>query len=211
MRLKVSVSFIKNKYNNEKKAIKEINYTSADYIHVDIMDGKFVENKNYDINEVSLFLRENVKPLDVHLMCYDLEKYIVEYADLMPEFITFHLEATDKVDEIIDMIHSYGIKCGISIKPNTSVKELLPYLDKIELVLIMSVEPGKGGQKFLPIAIDKINELRKINRNVIISVDGGINEETVKLVNSDMVVSGSYVCMSEDFEEKINKLKKRKI
>lgn len=211
MRLKVSVSFIKNKYNNEKKAIEEINYTSADYIHVDIMDGKFVENKNYDINEVSLFLRENVKPLDVHLMCYDLEKYIVEYADLMPEFITFHLEATDKVDEIIDMIHSYGIKCGISIKPNTNVKELLPYLDKIELVLIMSVEPGKGGQKFLPIAIDKINELRKINRNVIISVDGGINEETVKLVNSDMVVSGSYVCMSEDFEEKINKLKKRKI
>ena len=211
MRLKVSVSFIKNKYNNEKKTIEEINYTSADYIHVDIMDGKFVENKNYDINEVSLFLRENVKPLDVHLMCYDLEKYIVEYADLMPEFITFHLEATDKVDEIIDMIHSYGIKCGISIKPNTSVKELLPYLDKIELVLIMSVEPGKGGQKFLHIAIDKINELRKINRNVIISVDGGINEETVKLVNSDMVVSGSYVCMSENFEEKINKLKKRKI
>ena len=209
--MKVSVSFIKNKYNNEKKAIEEINYTSADYIHVDIMDGKFVENKNYDINEVSLFLRENVKPLDVHLMCYDLEKYIVEYADLMPEFITFHLEATDKVDEIIDMIHSYGIKCGISIKPNTSVKELLPYLDKIELVLIMSVEPGKGGQEFLPIAIDKINELRKINKNVIISVDGGINDETVKLVNSDMVVSGSYVCMSEDFEEKINKLKKRKI
>ena len=205
--MKVSVSFIKNKYNDEKKTIEEINYTSADYIHVDIMDGKFVENKNYDINEVSLFLRENVKPLDVHLMCYDLEKYIVECADLMPEFITFHLEATDKVDEMIDMIHSYGIKCGISIKPNTRVEELLPYLDKIELVLIMSVEPGMGGQKFMPIAIDKINELRKINRNVIISVDGGINDETVKLVNSDMVVSGSYVCMSDNFEEKINRLK----
>ena len=129
----------------------------------------------------------------------------------MPEFITFHLEATDKVNEIIDMIHSYGIKCGISIKPNTSVRDLLPYLDRIELVLIMSVEPGKGGQKFMPIAIDKINELRKLNKNIIISVDGGINDETVKLVNSDMVVSGSYVCMSEDFEEKINKLKKRKI
>ena len=206
MRLKVSVSFIKNKYNDEKKAIEEINYTSADYIHVDIMDGKFVENKNYDINEVSLFLRENVKPLDVHLMCYDLEKYIVEYADLMPEFITFHLEATDKVDEMIDMVHSYGIKCGISIKPDTDVNELLPYLDKIELVLVMSVEPGKGGQKFMPIAIDKINELRKLNRNIIISVDGGINDETVKLVNSDMVVSGSYVCMSNNYEEKIKQL-----
>ena len=205
MRLKVSVSFIKNKYNDEKKTIEAINYTSADYIHVDIMDGKFVENKNYDINEISLFLRENVKPLDVHLMCCDLEKYIVEYADLMPKFITFHLEATDKVNEMID---SYGIKCGISIKPNTSVKELLPYLNKIELVLVMSVEPGKGGQKFMPIAIDKINELRKLNKNIIISIDGGINDETVRLVNTDMVVSGSYVCMSDNFEEKINKLKK---
>lgn len=204
--MKVSVSFIKNKYNDEKKTIEEINYTSADYIHVDIMDGKFVENKNYDINEVSVFLRENIKPLDVHLMCYDLEKYIVEYADLMPKFITFHLEATDKVNEMIDMIHSYGIKCGISIKPNTKVEELLPYLDKIELVLVMSVEPGMGGQKFIPIAIDKINELRKLNKNIIISVDGGINDETVKLVDSDMVVSGSYVCMSDNFEEKIKQL-----
>ena len=126
----------------------------------------------------------------------------------MPEFITFHLEATDKVNEMIDMIHSYGIKCGISIKPNTSVKELFPYLDKIELVLIMSVEPGKGGQKFMPIAIDKINELRKLNKNIIISVDGGINDETVGLVNTDMVVSGSYVCMSDNFEKNIEILKK---
>lgn len=205
--MKVSVSFIKNKYNNEFETIYDINYTSADYIHVDIMDGKFVDNKNYDINDVVKFLDGNTKPLDVHLMCYDLEKYIVEYADLLPEFITFHLEATDKVNELIDMIHSYGIKCGISIKPDTSVSELIPYLDKIELVLIMSVEPGKGGQKFMTIAIDKINELRKINKNVIISVDGGINDETVKLVNSDMVVSGSYVCMSNSFEEAIDRLK----
>ena len=205
--MKVSVSFIKNKYNNEFRTIYDINYTSADYIHVDIMDGKFVDNKNYDINDVVKFLDGNTKPLDVHLMCYDLEKYIVEYADLLPEFITFHLEATDKVNELIDMIHSYGIKCGISIKPDTSVSELIPYLDKIELVLVMSVEPGKGGQKFMPIAIDKINELRNINKNVIISVDGGINDETVKLVNSDMVVSGSYVCMSDNFEETIEKLR----
>lgn len=204
--MKVSVSFIKNKYNNEFRTIYDINYTSADYIHVDIMDGKFVDNKNYDINDVVKFLDGNTKPLDVHLMCYDLEKYIVEYADLLPEFITFHLEATDKVNELIDMIHSYGIKCGISIKPNTSIKELLPYLDKIELVLIMSVEPGKGGQKFMPIAIDKINKLRKLNKNIIISVDGGINNETVKLVNTDMVVSGSYVCMSDNYEEKIMQL-----
>ena len=90
----------------------------------------------------------------------------------------------------------------------TNIKELLPYLDKIELVLIMSVEPGKGGQKFMPIAIDKINELRKLNKNIIISVDGGINDETVRMVNTDMVVSGSYVCMSDNFEKNIEILKK---
>ena len=208
MRLKVSVSFIKNKYNDEKKTIEEINYTSADYIHVDIMDGKFVENKNYDIKDISLFLRENVKPLDVHLMCCDLEKYIVEYADLMPEFITFHLEATDKVNEMIDMIHSYGIKCGISIKPVTSVDELLPYLDNIDLVLVMSVNPGLGGQTFMMESIDKINKLRKLNKgNFKISVDGGINNETIKYVDVDIAVSGSYVCMSNDFEGAIRNLR----
>ena len=213
--MKVSVSFIKNKYNDEKKTIEEINYTSADYIHVDIMDGKFVENKNYDIKDISLFLRENVKPLDVHLMCCDLEKYIVEYADLMPEFITFHLEATDKVNEMIDMIHSYGIKCGISIKPNTSVKELLPYLDKIELVLIMSVEPGKGGQKFMPIALDKIKYLKDIkdkhNFQYLIEVDGGINVNTAKLVKDvgcDVIVVGTYLMNSENFHECYEELKK---
>ena len=205
--MKVAVSFLSSNYSLEE-TISILDKSACDYIHVDIMDGKFVENKNYDIKDISLFLRENVKPLDVHLMCCDLEKYIVEYADLMPEFITFHLEATDKVNKMIDMIHSYGIKCGISIKPNTSVKELLPYLDKIELVLIMSVEPGKGGQKFMPIAIDKINELRKLNKNIIISVDGGINDETVRMVNTDMVVSGSYVCMSDNFEKNIEILKK---
>ena len=213
--MKVSVSFIKNKYNDEKKTIEEINYTSADYIHVDIMDGKFVENKNYDIKDISLFLRENVKPLDVHLMCCDLEKYIVEYADLMPEFITFHLEATDKVNEMIDMIHSYGIKCGISIKPNTSVKELLPYLDKIELVLIMSVEPGKGGQKFMPIALDKIKYLKDIkdkhNFHYLIEVDGGINVNTAKLVKDagcDVIVVGTYLMNSENFHECYEELKR---
>ena len=205
--MKVAVSFLSSNYSLEE-TISILDNSACDYIHVDIMDGKFVENKNYDIKDISLFLRENVKPLDVHLMCCDLEKYIVEYADLIPEFITFHLEATDKVNEMIDMIHSYGIKCGISIKPNTSVKELLPYLDRIELVLIMSVEPGKGGQKFMPIAIDKINELRKLNKNIIISVDGGINDETVKLINCDMVVSGSYICMSDNFEKNIEILKK---
>ena len=205
--MKVSVSFIKNKYNDEKKTIEEINYTSADYIHVDIMDGKFVPTKNYTFKDIYKFVSGISKPLDVHLMCEKPEKYVRNFAMLNTEFITFHLEATDKVNEMIDMIHSYGIKCGISIKPNTSVKELLPYLDKIELVLIMSVEPGKGGQKFIPIAIDKINELRKLNKNIIISVDGGINQDNIYKLRSlvDMLVIGSY--LSTETKEKVEMIR----
>ena len=204
MKLKVSVSFIKSKYDLENKTIEEINNTSCDYLHLDIMDGKFVENKNYNIDEVTLFLRENIKPLDVHLMCLDVKQKVIEYADLMPHFITFHLEAVNNIDEMIDFIHSYGIKCGIAINPETSVYELIPYLDKIELVLVMSVHPGLGGQKFIDESINKIDLLNSLNKgNFIVSVDGGINNETVNLVNSDMVVAGSYICMSDNYEKAV--------
>ena len=172
------------------------------------MDGVFVDNETMHIDEITLLLRENIKPLDVHLMCSNLKKYIPLYADLMPKYITFHLEAVDNVDEIINYIHSYGIKCGISIKPETNVDELLPYLDKIDLVLVMSVNPGLGGQTFMMESTNKINKLRKLNKGTFkISVDGGINNETIKYVDVDIAVSGSYVCMSNDFEEAISNLR----
>lgn len=205
--MEVSVSFLKTRLTPQE-TISELNWTSCDYLHIDVMDGIFVDNKTMDIDEMTLLLRENIKPLDVHLMCSDLKKYIPLYADLLPKYITFHLEATDNVNELIDFIHSYGIKCGISIRPETSVEELLPYLDKIDLVLVMSVKPGLGGQKFMMESIDKINKLRKLNKgNYKISVDGGINDETIKYVDVDIAVSGSYVCMSNDFEEAIRNLR----
>ena len=205
--MEVSVSFLKTRLTPQE-TISELNWTSCDYLHIDVMDGVFVDNETMHIDEITLLLRENIKPLDVHLMCSDLKKYIPLYADLMPKYITFHLEAVDNVDEIINYIHSYGIKCGISIKPETSVDELLPYLDNIDLVLVMSVNPGLGGQTFMMESIDKINKLRKLNKgNFKISVDGGINNETIKYVDVDIAVSGSYVCMSNDFEGAIRNLR----
>ena len=207
MNMEVSVSFLKTRLTPQE-TISELNWTSCDYLHIDVMDGVFVDNETKNIDEITLLLRENIKPLDVHLMCSNLKKYIPLYADLMPKYITFHLEAVDNVDEIINFIHSYGIKCGISIKPETNVDELLPYLDKIDLVLVMSVNPGLGGQTFMMESIDKINKLRKLNKgNFKISVDGGINNETIKYVDVDIAVSGSYVCMSNDFEGAIRNLR----
>ena len=207
MNMEVSVSFLKTRLTPQE-TISELNWTSCDYLHIDVMDGVFVDNETMHIDEITLLLRENIKPLDVHLMCSDLKKYIPLYADLMPKYITFHLEAVDNVDEIINYIHSYGIKCGISIKPETSVDELLPYLDNIDLVLVMSVNPGLGGQTFMMESIDKINKLKKLNKgNYKISVDGGINNETIKYVDVDIAVSGSYVCMSNDFEGAIRNLR----
>ena len=201
------MSFLKTRLTPQE-TISELNWTSCDYLHIDVMDGVFVDNETMNIDEITLLLRENIKPLDVHLMCSNLKKYIPLYADLMPKYITFHLEAVDNVDEIINYIHSYGIKCGISIKPETNVDELLPYLDKIDLVLVMSVNPGLGGQTFMMESTNKINKLRKLNKgNFKISVDGGINNETIKYVDVDIAVSGSYVCMSNDFEEAISNLR----
>ena len=203
----MSVSFIKSRLN-EQETIVKIAESKADYIHVDMMDGKFVPTKNYTFKDVYKFVSGISKPLDIHLMCEKPEKYVRNFAMLNTEFITFHLEAVSDVDKMIDIIHSYGIKCGISIKPETDVDELIPYLDKIELVLIMTVEPGKGGQKFMSDMVSKVDKIRDLNKKIIISADGGINDETVKeLKNCDMVVSGSYVCMNDNYDESINKLK----
>ncbi len=205
--MKVSVSFIKSKYN-EKETVKLIDKTDADYLHVDIMDGKFVEYKNYTFNEINNIIKNTTKKLDVHLMCENPSKYIKDYALLNTEYLTFHLEAVDNPESIISEIHSYGIKCGISIKPSTPVHVLKPYINDIEQILVMSVEPGKGGQEFIPDTSFKIDELKEMGTNFIVSVDGGINNETIHFVkNADMVVSGSYVCLSEDYQAQINNLR----
>lgn len=206
--MKIAVSFISSLYS-EVDTIKKISESSADYLHVDIMDGIFVPNKNYTFAEIKSFIKDCNKPLDIHLMVDEPLNMIKDYIKLKPYDITFHLEATKYPMTIINYLKEHNIKVGIAINPGTSIDLIKPYLDYIDLVLIMSVVPGAGGQKFITETIAKINELNdlKSKYNFIISVDGGINDETIKDIHADMVVSGSYICKNEDYDAQINKLK----
>ena len=205
----VSVSFLKN-INGERQTILDIDRSNADYIHVDIMDGKFVDNKNFTYEEIKDYFEGVNKPLDIHIMAEDNLSYIKDFAKLNPEFITFHIESCTNVDECINYLHEHNIKVGIALKPETRIYNILPYLSKIDLVLLLSVNPGYGGQKFIKDIIKKINELKAIQPkyNFIINVDGGINDDTIKDVKSDMVVSGFYVVSQNNYNERISNLKK---
>lgn len=201
----LAVSLLEIRDNIDK--IKEIDDLNPEYIHLDIMDGIFVDN----ITDMSnLPILRNKK--DIHLMVSDVRKYIDIYKKFNPEYITFHLESTDNPNELIDYLHSLGIKVGLSIKPSTDVLTLSPYLAKIELVLVMSVEPGKGKQSFLMSSIDKVEQLDKLrkenNYKYLIEIDGGINIETKKLVPAcDIFVVGSYITLSDDYQARISSLK----
>ncbi|MBO5138547.1 MAG: ribulose-phosphate 3-epimerase [Bacilli bacterium] len=207
----VSTSFLSS--NNPAKDIKILNETDTDFIHVDVMDGKFVDNKTMPFREMKNISKYTSKRLDVHLMVENPEKYIKDYAQLNTEYITIHLEI-ENPEKYLEEIKDYGIKAGISIKPNTEIKDVIPYLPLVDLILIMSVEPGKGGQEFLEDVPNRIKELRNIlkeyKKEAIINIDGGINNKTVekcKKAKSDMVVSGSYILNGEDYQARINSLR----
>ena len=208
--MKVGVSFFSSK--DIVRDLKILNDTDADYIHVDIMDGKFVSNKTMPFKEMRHISDFTDKRLDVHLMVEDASKYISLYAELNAEYITIHIEIDEDIESDLKLIKSFGIKAGLSIKPDTKVSELVPYLPYIDQVLIMSVEPGAGGQAFIPESENKIKEARALlksyNIDAIISVDGGVNDTTIKMCrDADMVVSGSYVVLSDNFQEKISSLR----
>lgn len=207
----ISVSYLSSYYSKEK-TIYYLEKTSADYIHVDLMDGGFVPTKNFTIEEVLKLLKNHEKPLDIHLMTFDPIIYIDDLAQLNPEYITFHIEATKDIIKTIEKIKRKNIKVGLTIKPDTDLLELIPYLSFIDLVLIMSVNPGAGGQSFIPSSLERLKELKQIrdenNLSFKISMDGGINEEVIKeLTDLDIAVSGSYVCKSLDYEKQIKQLR----
>lgn len=211
--MKIAVSYLSSDYKPQE-TIKLIDKSTADYIHVDLMDGKFVENKNFTIGEVTKLLGQTIKPLDIHLMTINPEKYFEALAMLNTEYLTFHVEVSKKPLEVIDKIKNLGIKVGISINPETDIEDIKMYLQLVDQVLVMSVHPGKGGQTFIPEVIQKIDKLIEIRKNnnlsFVINVDGGINSETIKLLNEkeiDMIVSGSFICHSNNFNERIAKLK----
>ncbi len=206
--MEVSASILSIK-DNLKEELKKLTKTNISLIHLDIMDGEFVFNKTWNIEEVKQFINYD-KPIDVHLMVFDVYKYIDEFKELNPKYITFHYESNCNIMEVIKYIKSLNIKVGLSIKPNTKVESIVPYLPFVDLVLVMSVEPGKGGQKFIDSSIEKINKLVSLrgNYDYLIEVDGGINDETIKLINADIAVVGSFLT-NGDYNKNLEKLKER--
>ena len=212
--VEVATSLLSIERENSIKTIYDLEASGTNYFHIDVMDGKFVKNNTTDImREYTEYIKQVANtPIDVHLMVEDPSKYIPLYAELNTEFITFHVEVDQDIEECLKLIHSYSIKAGLAIKPNTKVSELVPYLPFIDLVLVMSVEPGKGGQEFIKESSSKIEEVRALldayNSNAVINVDGGVNDKSRELCSKcDIVTAGSYIVRSDDFQEKVTSLR----
>ena len=202
--MKVSVSILKEK-NNKEEVIDKLLNTSADYIHLDIMDSTFTNSSSFDLNDFKLVN----KKYDIHIMSTDLDNQINKAIKLNPEYISFHYESTKEIDKYIDLIKKHNIKVGLAISPKTKLYKIKKYLDKIDLLLILSVVPGLGGQTYIEKVTKKIIKANKIKKNYLISVDGGINNDTINKIKEyvDIVVAGSYITDSEDYENKIMSLK----
>ncbi len=210
--MKVSVSILG--LNDRKKAISLLNNTNCDYIHIDVMDGSFVPNKQFTTEEINNLEIISKKKFDVHLMVDNPREYIENLDISNIEYIIVHSEIAKDIDELLDLIKSYNVKCGLSIKPNTDISILTPYLNKLDLILVMSVEPGFSGQEFISNSLDRVSKLKQIIKNnnldIVMAIDGGINGSNASLVKKsgiDMVVSGSYVTNSLDYQDKINDLR----
>ena len=201
--MKVAPSILSANFNN---LLEEINSCQgAEYIHIDVMDGHFVPNITMGACVIKNLRGKIDKVIDTHLMITDPYKYAIDFAKAGSDIITFHYESDSDVKETIKLIKSYGVLVGISIKPKTDVDVLLPYLNDVDLILVMSVEPGFGGQKFMDSALAKIKWLsemkKKENYHYLIEVDGGIDENTAKLVaknGCEVVVAGTYIFKSPD-------------
>lgn len=206
--MKLSVSILNSK--DRKEMIDKLNNANISYIHMDVMDGKFVSQNTLSYQELRELSSFSNKKLDVHLMMDNPEEYINNIKDLNNiENITIHLEIDKDIKKILSMIKSLGIKRGISIKPNTDINKLLPYLNDIDLILVMTVEPGLGGQPFIETSTTRLKEIKKLikDKDILIEVDGGINSNTINLVkDADIVVVGSYITCSDNPISKINSL-----
>ena len=208
---KVSISILDCDFENITSEIKKINDNKIDLIHIDIMDGKFVNNqteKLFNLNKISSLT--NLK-YDIHMMVEEPLDKIDEYIKYEPEIISIHIEKNSNLIDCIRKIKSYNINVGVAINPDTNISELYDILELIDLVLIMSVHPGKGGQKFISKTIDKVKDInnKKNKNNFIISVDGGVNNTNSKdLIKSgaDILVSGSYLVKSENLNKSIKSL-----
>lgn len=206
----VAPSILSGDFANLANDIKNLEIAGADWVHVDVMDGHFVPNLTIGAPVVKALKKVATIPLDVHLMISNPGKYVKDFALAGSDIITFHYEATkERTKDVIDLIKSFGKKVGISIKPNTKVEEIVEYIPFVDLVLVMTVEPGFGGQKFMDDCALKIKELSKFE-NIIIEVDGGINDITAKTCKDygvNALVAGNYVFSSSNMKEAIASLR----
>lgn len=207
----VAPSILSADFANLEKEVKAIAAAGADWAHVDVMDGHFVPNLTIGIPVVKSLKKVSPIPLDVHLMITEPEKYIADFVKAGADYLTIHVESTKDPATVLRQITALGAKAGITLRPGTPVESVIPFLNLCDLVLVMTVEPGFGGQSFMHDQIAKISELRreikKQSLNCLIEVDGGINAETAKLCHeADVFVAGNYV-FSQDYAKAIASLK----
>lgn len=210
--MEISTSILDS--DNRIDSVNRLNHTHTNYIHVDVMDGEFVSKKAFEnVQDISAINRVSNRPLDVHLMVEDPNSYIEKLQDMNIKFVTFHIEVDKDISKIIQKIKDSGYQVGIAVSPKTDLEKLEPYLDQIDMILLMSVEPGMGGQKILPNIKERIKQVRemikKSTKEVLIEVDGGINQETIdQVMDSDIIVVGSYIIKSDNYYQKIEELLK---
>jgi len=213
---KIAPSILSADFAKLGQEVKNITNAGADYIHIDVMDGHFVPNITIGPEVVKSIRKYSSLPFDVHLMIDNPDLYIKDFADAGADIITIHAEASTHLDRSLDLIRKYGKKAGVSIVPSSHEDILTYVLDKLDLILVMTVNPGFGGQKFLNSQLNKISSLRQIidkkNLNIELEVDGGINSDTAKLAidsGADILVSGSYIFNQgeENYARNISKLR----
>ena len=215
----VSASILSVEKENAVRTFYNLETAKINYFHIDVMDGKFVERDTTELMKDYALTISHISNLglDVHLMVENVEEYIDEYLMLEPEILTFHIEATktpERTKNAIEEIKRAGSRVGISISPDTKLDEIKDYLDQIHMVLVMTVVPGKGGQKLIPETVEKVRELKKYieenNIDIDIEVDGGINDQTAEQVveaGANILVAGSYLVSAENMAEAVNSLK----